>query len=183
MGNFINLVLKRQSTRKFTDKPVEREKIERCLEAARLAPSACNSQPWKYVVIDEPVLKSKVASAAYSTLAFFNKFVDKAPVLVVIVVEKMNLTAQIGGRLLHKDYYLYDIGITATHFCLQAAEEGLGTCMIGWLDEKKVKSLLSLPDNKKVGLLIAVGYSPETYKQRMKIRKPIDDIRCYNNYY
>jgi nitroreductase len=182
MGNFLDLVLKRQSVRRYLDKAVERDKIERCLEAARLAPSACNAQPWKFVVFDEPVMRSKIAAAAHGKMGYFNKFAEMAPVMVVIVIEKSNLKAQIGGRLLDKDYYLYDIGITATHFCLQATEEGLGTCIMGWFDEKKIHEALDLPKNKKVGLLITLGYSPADYHLRTKIRKPIDKVCSYNTY-
>ncbi len=88
MKNFLELIQKRQSDRKYTDKPVETEKLERCLEAARLAPSASNSQPWTFVVINEPELVEKVGKAARGPLSSFNMFASQAPVIVVIVMEK-----------------------------------------------------------------------------------------------
>jgi nitroreductase len=182
MMNFMELVINRQSDRKYADKPVEREKIERCLEAARLAPSASNSQPWSFVVVDDPELKDKVARKTIGPARTLNKFVPKAPVIVVIVMEKPKMITEIGGRIKQKEYPLMDIGITAEHFCLQAAEEGLGTCMLGWFDEKEVKKLTGIPENKTVPLLITLGYTPENYKLRKKIRKPFDKIVKWNSY-
>lgn len=177
---FLELLQKRQSVRKYSDCSVEKEKILRCVEAARLAPSACNAQPWKYIVVDEPELKEKVARATFSTVAPFNKFALQAPVIIAIVMEKPNLLSQFGGRVKDKDFYLIDIGITAEHFCLQAAEEGLGTCMLGWFNEKEVVKLLGIPPRKRIGLLITIGYAAD--EPRKKIRKNISDMSSYNKY-
>jgi nitroreductase len=177
---FIELIQKRQSVRKYSDKNVEKEKISRCIESARLAPSACNAQPWKYIVIDEPELKNKVAKETFSTVAPFNKFALQAPVIIAIVMEKPNLLSQFGGRVKDKDFYLIDIGITAEHFCLQAAEEGLGTCMLGWFNEKNVIKLLGIPSKKRIGLLITVGYAAD--EPRQKKRKDLSDMSSFNKY-
>jgi len=180
--NFLKLVMNRQSDRKYTNKPVEREKTERCLEAARLAPSASNSQPWSFVVVDDPELKDKVARKTFGPARSFNKFVPQAPVIVVMVMEKPKMITEIGGRIKNKEYPLMDIGIAAEHFCLQAAEEGLGSCMLGWFDEQGVKELIGVPENKTVPLLITLGYTPEDYKTRKKIRKPFDKAVKWNRY-
>lgn len=179
--NFTELSLLRQSVRKYSPKEVEREKIERCLEAARLAPSACNSQPWYYIVIDESGLREKVARETYNKIVPFNQFALEAPVIVVIVMEKATALSQIGGRIKNKEYPLIDIGISAEHFCLQAAEEGLGTCMIGWFNEKRLKKLLQLPDKRSIGLIITLGYA-ENGEIRKKIRKPLDKMSQFNQY-
>ena len=180
--DFSELILKRQSDRKYTDKPVSRERINSCLEAARLAPSASNSQPWTFVVVDEPELKEKVAHKTIGPLRSFNKFVPQAPVIVAIVMEKPKLITEVGGRIKEKEYPLMDIGIAAGHFCLQAAEQGLGTCTLGWFDEKAVKELLKVPENRNIPLLITLGYTPEGYKTRKKIRKDFDKVVRYNSY-
>ena len=172
----------RQSVRKYTDKPVEPEKIEKIIEAVHLAPSACNSQPWKIIIVDEPELKNEVAKATFSKTISFNKFALEAPVIAVLVIEKAKLIAQIGGSIKNMEYPQIDIGIAASHFCLQAAEQGLGTCMIGWFDEKKIRQLLKIPEKRKIGLLITLGYPPEDYKVRKKIRKPVDEICGFNKY-
>jgi nitroreductase len=180
--NFTELIKQRQSVRKYSDKPVEREKIELLIEAVHLAPSACNSQPWKLVIIDEPELKNDVAKATFDKAISFNKFATEAPVIAVLVIEKAKLIAQIGGKVKNQEYAQYDIGIAAAHFCLQASELGLATCMIGWFDEKKIQKLLHIPKKRKIGLVITLGYAPEDYKLRKKIRKSVEEICRFNSY-
>jgi len=179
---FQELILKRQSVRKYIDKAVEKEKLMRCIEAARLAPSASNAQPWKFIVIDEPNLKNKVASETYDLMASFNKFVHQAPIIIAITLEKPSLINRIGGRIKKKEWKLIDIGIAAEHICLQAAEEGLGSCMLGWYNEEKVKNLLHIPEKRSLALLISLGYFTDDYKQREKIRKPLDEVCSFNTY-
>lgn len=179
---FQEFIKQRQSVRKYKENPVEREKIEKIIEAVHLAPSACNSQPWKIIIVDDPKLKNEVAQATFSKTISFNKFAVQAPVLAVLVIEKAKLIAQIGGSIKNMEYPKIDIGIAAAHFCLQAAELGLGTCMIGWFDEKKIQQLLNIPEKRKVGLVITLGYPPEDYKLRQKIRKPVEEICGFNRY-
>jgi nitroreductase len=179
---FQELIQQRQSIRKYQDKQVEPEKIDKLVEAFRLAPSASNSQPWKLIIVDEPELKDKVAKATYNKVIPFNRFAVQAPVMVVIVAEPPKVITQLGGFIKNKDFPQMDIGIAAEHFCLQAAEMGLGTCMIGWFNEKKVRKLLNIPKRKRIGLLISLGYPPEDYKIRKKIRKSAEEICSYNEY-
>ena len=179
---FQELINLRQSVRKYSETPVEREKIEKIIEAVHIAPSACNSQPWKIIIVDEPELKNEVAKATFSKTIAFNKFTIEAPVIAVLVIEKAKLIAQIGGSIKDMEYPKIDIGIAAAHFCLQAAELGLGTCMIGWFDEKKIRQLLKIPEKRKIGLVITLGYPPADYKLRKKIRKPLDEICGFNSY-
>jgi nitroreductase len=181
-SNFLKLVRNRQSVRKYLDKAVEDEKLQRCLEAARLAPSASNNQPWKFVVVNDPELSKKVAKETIGPLSSFNKFVPQAPVIIAIVIEKMKVVTQIGASIQDREYPLIDIGIAAEHFCLQATEEGLGTCMLGWFNEKPIKELLNIPREKRIGLLITLGYAPEAYRIREKIRKSFEEVIKYNRY-
>lgn len=179
--DFLNLVLKRQSNRAYLDKQVEEDKLLRCLEAARLAPSACNSQPWTFIVINEKELKNKIADTTSNRLLPLNHFTKQAPVHIVIVQESANITSTIGGAIQDKNYPLIDIGIAAEHLCLQAAAENLGSCMIGWFNEKKVKSLLDIPANKRPLLIITLGYPSDLL--RKKKRKNKEKIIRYNNYH
>jgi nitroreductase len=179
---FLNLINKRQSVRKYIDKPIESEKLMRCLDAARLAPSASNSQPWKFIVVDNPELKNKVARETFSPLVNFNKFTLDSPILIAITLEKPPVITRLGGRLKKRSWKLMDLGMAAEHFCLQAEEEGLGTCMIGWYNEKEIKDLLSIPKDKDLSLLISLGYAPEGYKLRQKSRKSIDEMTSFNKY-
>ena len=179
--NFLQLANLRESTRKYSDTPVETEKIERIILACQLAPSACNSQPWKFVVVTKEDLSKEVAGTTFSSLLQFNRFAVQAPVMVAIVSEPPKTIAKWGGQVKDRDFSLIDLGIVAEHFCLQAAELGLGTCMIGWFDEPRVKQLLDIPKSRRVNLLITLGY-PASAKRRIKIRKPIGEILSYNKY-
>lgn len=180
--NFSDLIKHRQSVRKYLDKPIEKEKLDQLIEAVRLAPSASNSQPWKLIIVDQPELKNEVAKATYNTLVRFNKFAPQAPVIAVFCLEEPKLITRIGASLQQTEYPLIDIGIAASHFCLQAEELGLGTCMIGWFDEEKVKQLLHIPEKTKVALLVTVGYPPEDYPLRSKQRKKREEMSSYNSY-
>jgi nitroreductase len=180
--SFNKLILSRQSVRRYAEKPVEPEKLIQCLEAARLAPSASNSQPWKFIVVDQEPHRTEVAKATFSDIKLINKFTVQAPVLMVIVMEKAKLITRLAMLVKKKEWPLIDIGIAAEHFCLQAAELGLGTCMIGWFEEDKIKKLLHIPPEKSIGLLISVGYAVESYPLRTKIRKSMEEIVRYNKY-
>lgn len=175
--NLYELIQKRQSDRKYDSRPVDRDMVIKCLESARLAPSACNSQPWKFVVVDKTELLKEMASAAAGM--GMNKFAAQAPVIVAVVLEKMNFTASIGSVIKDKEYSLLDVGIAVEHFCLQATELGLGTCILGWFDEKKVKKLLGI-GNRRVPLLITLGYAAGEHRQ--KSRKSLEEISSWNKY-
>jgi nitroreductase len=180
--DFLELVNRRRSVRSYEPgRPVEREKLERIIEAVRLAPSACNAQPWTIVIVDEPALKDKVAEATEAKWMGFNHFPKQAPVIAVLVREQPNITSKLGTVLKGKHYTIMDAGIAAAHFCLQAASEGLGTCMIGWFDEKRIKELLSIPKGRPVELLITLGY-PAREDIRQKIRKSTEQICSFNRY-
>jgi nitroreductase len=176
---FMDLVSKRQSVRSYLPEPVEREKIERCLEASRLAPSACNSQPWQFIVVDDPSLKDAVAKATFGKIISFNHFSLSAPVIVLIAAEKAKVFSRLGSIIKNKSFTLIDIGIAAEHFCLQAAEEGLGTCMLGWFAEKSIRKILSLPKSLRTVLAITVGY-PADEQVRVKQRRTLEEVRQYN---
>jgi nitroreductase len=178
----MDLVERRQSVRAYADKPVDRGLLDRCVETARLAPSACNSQPWTFVIVDEPNLKQSVAQHATSQVLGINAFAKQAPVLVVIVTEPSNFSAKFGAMIKNRKYHLIDLGIAVEHFCLRATEEGLGTCILGWFDEKPVKRLLKIPFWKRLHLIITVGY-PVSDAIREKARKPLDEIRSFNTYH
>jgi nitroreductase len=177
----LKLIGKRQSVRGYVNTPVEKEKLMRCIEAARLAPSACNAQPWKFIIIDEPILKNTIADLTSSKLLSMNHFTKQAPIHVAVVREKANFTSNMGQVLKDKEYPLIDIGIAVAQFCLQATAEGLGACIIGWFQEKKVKQLLHIPKNKRLELIITVGY-PATDEIRQKVRKDVTQILSFNGY-
>ena len=178
--DFLEMIKSRQSDRRYESTPVEKEKLDRCQEAARLAPSACNSQPWTFIVVDRPELKNAVADTTANKMLPLNHFTKQAPVHVAIVMESPNITSKFGEVIRDKKYTLMDVGIAASQFCLQAEAENLGTCMIGWFNEKKVKELLSVPAGKRVMLIITLGYPAG--KKRKKIRKEFGRVVRHNYY-
>ena len=177
---FLELVARRQSTRKYVPgKRIPREVLDRCLEAARLAPSACNSQPWSFVVADEPIQVRALAEESCGRAPYgMNKFAADASAFVAVVTEKMKLAARLGAHFRGVQYSLVDLGIACEHLVLQATEDGIASCWLGWFDEAAVKKRLGIPRAKKVDLLLCLGY-PADETVRPKNRKPLDEIRRY----
>ena len=178
-----DIIERRRSIRRFLNKPVEREKIQSCLAAARLAPSACNAQPWKFVVVDDPEVKTKVGEAAFSGVYAMNAFAKKAPVIIVVVSEKGKFLSRAGGQFRGTPYYLIDVGIATEHLVLQAEELGLGTCWIGWFNEKAVKPVLNIPKDRKVDILIAMGYHDMERRTSEHNRVDMDKMASFNSYW
>ena len=176
--SFMDLVQKRRSIRSYRPDPIPREAVDRCLEAARLAPSACNSQPWSFVVVDSPKLREQFTEAAFSGLHSMNSFAKDAPVHIAVVRENAKIAARFGGFFRGVDFALIDIGIACEHMVLQAAEEDIRSCYFGWFDEKGVKRVLELPRGTRVDLLICLGYTDRPL-QAPKQRKLLDEIRRY----
>ena len=179
--DFLSLVQKRQSDRAFDPcRSIEPEKLDRILEAARLAPSSCNSQPWHFIVVDDPDLKNRVADTTSNRVLNINHFTKQAPVHIVIVEENANISAGLGGWIKRKHFPHIDIGVVAAHIALAAAAEGLGSCILGWFDEKAMRKVLGIPSNKRVILDIVIGYSVQ--EQREKKRKSADTVISFNRY-
>lgn len=176
----LDLLKKRQSDRGYSSQPVEKEKIDRIIEAGRMAPSACNAQPWKFIIVDDPQMLKGLSEAASAKLLGMNSFVGQAPLQIVIIREKANITSRLGGTVKNKDYSLIDIGIASENICIQAAAEGLGSCMLGWFDENQVKKLLHIPSSKRVELLITIGYPDK--ETRPKRRKEYSETVSLNRY-
>ncbi|OGS26674.1 MAG: hypothetical protein A2297_04135 [Elusimicrobia bacterium RIFOXYB2_FULL_48_7] len=174
MTDFLELAAKRFSARNYLDKPVEKEKLGLCLEAARLAPSACNSQPWEFIVVNNPELKNRLAAVIFSGIYQTNRFAAKAPVLVLVASDKGSIISKTGAFIRDTKFYLVDIGIAAEHFILQAAELGLGTCWLGWFNEQAAKKILGIPKNKRVDIVISVGYTDKIPPE--KTRKSIQEM-------
>lgn len=174
--DFLGLVKKRQSVREYKPDPIPAEVLDRCFEAARLAPSACNSQPWSFIAVTDKNLISQIAEKAFSGIYSLNNFAKNAPVIVVVITERSRYTACLGGYFRGTQYNLIDIGIAVEHFILQATQEGLGTCWIGWFNEKEIHKILNIPKRRKIDVLISVGY-PASEEIRDKKRRSLDEIR------
>ena len=173
--NFTEIAQNRQSCRKYdSTKAVEQEKIDAILNVARLSPSACNGQPYHITVCTGDT----AAAVAKATQGMgMNKFVSDAPVQLVISEKPYCRTAAVGSKLKHNDYRSIDIGIVAAYITAEAAAQGLGSCILGWLDSDKIKSICDL--DGEVRLVICLGYASVDDKLRVKKRKDLDELVSY----
>jgi len=153
------LIRSRRSIRRFLPDPVDREKILSCLEAARLAPSADNAQPWRFLVVDDPELKAKLVREAFSGIYRMTKFAAQAPVLIAALASRDVLAHRLGSHFQGTQFYLVDIGIAGEHFVLKAEELGLATCWVGWFNGRRARKVLRIPRKYKIVVLFPLGYA------------------------
>jgi nitroreductase len=179
MATVLDLARRRRSIRRFLPRPVAREDILTCIEAARLAPSASNTQPWRFVVVDEPGLKDRLCGEAFSGLYSISRFTSQAPVVLVVLARLNFLANRVARQIQGTQFYLIDIGISVEHFVLQAEELGLATCWVGWFNARKVRRVLRVPRKYKIVALLPVGYAASR-PPREAVRKPIEEVVSFN---
>ena len=169
--NFLEIANARQSTRAYDEtRPVENEKLNAILEAAQLAPSACNGQPYHFTVCRGEAAKE----VAKATMGLgMNKFAVQAPVLIVVSEKPYVKSAAMGAKVKGNDYRSMDIGIAVAYLTAEATAQGLGTCILGWLDDEKIRKICGL--DQPVRLVITVGY-PKDETLRSKKRKDIAEL-------
>ncbi len=173
--NFTEIAQNRQSCRSYEEsRSVEAEKLTAILEAARLAPSACNGQPYHFTVCQGET--AKAAAAACQGMGM-NKFASQAPVLILISEQPYVKSAAMGARVKHNDYRSMDIGIAAAYLTAEATAQGLSTCILGWFDDDKLRKLCHL--DQPVRLVITLGYAKEGDKLREKKRKALSELVTY----
>ncbi len=170
--NFTEIAINRQSCRGYDEtREVEQEKLDAILESARLSPSACNGQPYHITVC-----KGEAATNVEELTAGMglNKFAVQAPVALVISEESYVSSAGAGAKIKGNDYRSIDIGIVASYITAEATAQGLGTCILGWFDDKKIRKICGL--SKPVRLVITLGYAKADAKLRTKKRKEMDEL-------
>lgn len=173
--NFTEIAATRQSCRSYENtKTVEQEKLDAILTSAQLSPSACNGQPYHITVCTGDTAK-QVARATQGM--GMNKFASDAPVMMVISEKPYVRTAAVGAKLKHNDYRSIDIGIVSAYITAEAAAQGLGSCILGWLDGDKIKEICDL--DGQVRLVICIGYAKADDKLRDKKRKALDELVSY----
>ena len=170
--NFLEIAKERQSCRSYDSaREVEAEKLEAVLEAARLAPSACNAQPYHFTVCKGENAKE----AAKATMGLgMNRFAADAPVLIVVSEASYNKTAAMGAKVKGNDYRSIDIGIAAAYLTAEATANGLSTCILGWFDDAKIRKICGLKD--PVRLVITLGCAAAGDTLRAKKRKSIEEL-------
>lgn len=179
MKSFLELAQARQSDRAFVSgAKIEREVLERIVEAARLAPSACNGQPWHFTVVtDEAALPNYAKAVAGLGM---NKFVKDAAALVLITLETTNFSSRLGSGIKDKDFPIMDLGIATAYMTLAAEDEGVGSCILGWFDEKRIKELADIPKGRRVMLVVALGIAAGA--KRKKVRKDFEKVVSFEKY-
>lgn len=175
------MIKQRESCRTYLEKGVEREKLQACAEAVRQAPSACNSQPWKMILVDETPLVQALAPLLQDGIIAVNRFAPQVPAYIVLVEGDANLSCKLGGRFKDQDFAEMDMGIAAAYITLAAAEQGLGSCIMGWFDEKAVKELLDIPKKRRIRLIVALGY-PKHPIARPKARKDMIELLSFQKW-
>ena len=175
--NFMEIAETRQSCRSYDEtRSVEEEKLAAILEAARLAPSACNGQPYHFTVCRGNAAR-EVAAATMGMGMY--KFAPQAPVCIVVSEEPYVKSAAVGARLKKNDYRSIDIGIATAYLTAEAAAQGLATCILGWLDDEKIRAICGL--TQPVRLVITLGYAKEGDKLRTKKRKDLSELVSYKD--
>lgn len=172
----------RESCRIYQDRPVEREKLEKLAEIGHMAPSACNSQPWRYLIIDEPEAKEKLQDAFDDEGINSCKWGAGVPAFLVICEDHAILKPGVSTRYDSQHFAQIDIGLTAMTICFEALDLGLSTCMVGIVNQKKMQQHFGIPEDRVVRLVIAIGYAPEETKIRPKTRKTLDQVMSFNRW-
>ena len=169
---FEKLVKQRQSCRDFSDKEIEKEKLDKIIDTARLAPSACNSQPWKMVVVTKKDNVNTVCECLQEK--GHNKFLSGAKAYIAVVNKNAKLKDTIESKFDRNRFVKYDVGELIAYITLTAKSLGIDSCIIGWMNEEKLYSVLGLEDNEKCEIVVALGYSD--IPTREKIRKDRADV-------
>ena len=167
--SLMEIIQGRRSIRAYSDKPVEQEKLEAVLEAARLAPSARNRQKWQFIIVTDPIVKQAMAEACFDQPS-----VKTAPVFIAVVDEEPEMMT------CRQPVEAVDASIALSFLILKAHEEGLGTCWLGYFDQEKVKAALCIPESMSVVAATPLGYPAESPNARD--RKPLEEIIRYNKY-
>lgn len=168
---FKTLVKNRQACRSFTDEKIKKEDINEILDVALLAPSACNSQPWRvYCVTNDDKVKDVAACLQDNG---FNAFTSKAQAFFVLAETSATLKPGISAKVANNKFVEYDIGELTAYITLAATAKGLDTCVIGWINQEKLKAALNLSDEEKCNIVIALGYGDAPLRE--KVRKPFNE--------
>ncbi len=179
MTTVMETIARRYSVRGYQDKSVEKEKILQIVEAARLAPSTSNVQPWRFIVVEDSTLRDALVEKGMG-LVVPNRWAKEAPVIIVICAHLDWIVHRAGAKVADLQYYLLDIGIAGEHMVLTATEMGLGTCWIGWFRGKAIRKILNIPKRWKVAALLTLGYPKEEGPTKPRSRLGIDELLFFN---
>ena len=176
-SKILDIIRDRCSVRDYSGRDVEEEKLDLILESARLAPSASNSQPWHfYIVRDKKKIEQLSGRMPIGSKLVINGFIGNAPVVIVATAGPIDIIHRALSYIVNKKWYFLDIGIALEHMVLTAWDLGIGSCWIGWFDEKRIKKLLSIPKDREVVAMITLGYPSSGFVKPSKSRKSLEQI-------
>ena len=163
---FIELAKKRASIRKYKNQPIEKERLTQVLEAARIAPSAKNLQPWHFIIVQDPALREQICTT------YAADWLKQAPTIIVVCGDHSRSWRRPDG----KDHCDIDIAITIDHMTLAAADMGLGTCWICMFNAMQCHRILQLPSHMEAVALLPIGYPDVTPSERHAQRLPLNEL-------
>lgn len=179
---FEELQKKRESCRVYSDRPVAREDLLHLIDVARLSPSGCNAQPWKFIIVDEPEARKKMLPCLQDGPLNGCPWGDRVPAFLIICEDEAHLKPGVGEHYGSQHFAQMDIGMMAMALCLEASDMGLGTCMIGTINQEKIHEAFGIPAERPARLLITVGYPAKEGEPRRKDRKSLEDLVSYNQW-
>jgi nitroreductase len=175
----MDIVKQRKSVRTYLSKPIPREHLKQCIEAARLSPTADNMRPWRFIILDDRELIQRLTDAVCTGICRRTKFIGGAAAIVVILADLNFAVHRLGAALFGTQHYLLDIGIAGEHIVLQAQELGIGTCWINLFNGKAARKVLQVPKRYKIVSLVAMGYPGEN-ATRDRPDHPLEKIMFFN---
>ena len=181
---FEEMLLRRESCRAFSDRPVSRDDLMKLVEAGRLSPSACNAQPWKFIIVDDPEAKKKLCDALVLDNGVTGvPFREQVPAFIIFVEQPAKVMRMVIDHYGDSQRFAQgDIGMAALNMCYQAMDLGLSTCMLGLNNQGKMEEAFGIPHGSEVRLVLAVGYSAKELPPRRKIRKSVEDVCSFNHW-
>lgn len=180
--DFETLQKTRESCRIYSEQPVPRETLTHLIDVARLSPSACNSQPWRFLIVDQPEARAKLVEALEDEGLNGCPWGDRVPAFILICEEEAHLKPGVWEHYGSQHFAQLDIGMAAMALCYEATSIGLGTCMIGTMSQKKLHQTFGIPEERPVRLIITVGYPAKKGEPRKKLRKNLDEIIADNHW-
>ena len=179
--DFEALQAARESCRVYSDRPVPRETLAHLVDVARLAPSGCNAQPWRFIIIDEPEARAKLIEALDDDGLTGCPWGDRVPNFILICEDEAHVKPGVAEHYGAQHFAQMDIGMAAMALCYEATSMGLGTCLIGTMNQAKLHQSFGIPEERPVRLIVTVGYPAKETAPRPKVRKELDDILSYSH--
>lgn len=180
--NFESLQAARESCRVYADRPVAREDLIHLVDVARLCPSGCNAQPWRFIIVDEAESRARLVEALDDNGLTGCPWGDRVPAFIVICEDEAHLKPGVAEHYGAQHFAQMDIGMAAMALCYEATEMGLGTCMIGTMNQEKMRAAFGIPADRPVRLIITVGHPARVGAPRKKSRKALDEILSCNRW-